>query len=60
LIVGNFLIPCITLSANPARKEEADWIGGKNQEYQTTNELKKYCQQLREVAVNDRCVKKNI
>jgi hypothetical protein len=60
LIVGNFLIPFITLSAGPALKEEADWIGGKNKEYQTTNELKQYCQQLREVAVSDRRVKKNI
>jgi len=40
LIVDNFLTPCISLSIDPARKGEAGWIGGKNQEYQTTNELK--------------------
>jgi len=49
----------MSLSADPARKEEAGWIGGKNQEYQTMNILN-CCQQPREVAVNDRSAKKNI
>jgi hypothetical protein len=57
---GNLLTPCISLSADLARKEEAGWIGGKNQEYQKTNDLKQFCQQLREVGLNDRSAKKNI
>jgi hypothetical protein len=50
----------MSLSVDPARKEEAGWIGDKNQEYQKTSDLKEYCQQLREVAAHDRCIKKNI
>jgi len=55
----DFLTPCISLNVDPARKEEAGWIGGKNQEYQAISVLN-YCQHFMEVAVNDKRIKKNI
>ena len=57
MIGENFLILYISLNADPARKEEAGLIEDKNQEHQNVNRAGK---QLREVATNDRSVKKNV
>jgi len=57
LIDENFLIPYISLNADPARKEEAGLIEIKAKNTKVLNEQEK---QLREVATNDRNVKKNI
>ena len=57
MIGENFLILYISLNADPARKEEAGLIEDENQEHQN---VKRAGKQLREVATNDRSVKKNV
>lgn len=57
MIGENFLILYISLNADPARKEEAGLIEDENQEHQN---VKRAGKQLREVASNDRSVKKNV